>query len=346
MTSFLSQYGLFLLQVLTIVAGVVGVIWFAVKIILSGKESEDESYLKIRHLNDFYDNLTRQVKSSTMNNAQWKQFLKSEKKKQKDREKRDKDKEKQKKRVFVLDFKGSIEADEVKQLREEITAILLTANDNDEVVLRLESYGGTISGYGLAAAQLQRLKERNIHLTVAIDEAAASGGYLMACVADRIVAAPFAFIGSIGIISEVPNVHRLLKRLDVDYEVMTAGEYKSTISHFAEITPKSKKKHLEELQNLHNLFKAHIQKYRPQVDIEKVATGEVWTATEAKTLGLIDDISTSDDVLLSKREDAEILKLNYTTSVPWQEKIALPFSHVIESGIKTILNRLQKMRWQ
>ncbi len=346
MTSFLSQYGMFLLQVLTIVAGVVGVIWFAVKIILSGADSDGESYLKIRNLNDFYDNLSRQVKSSTMNNAQWKQFLKSEKKREKDREKRDKNKEKQEKRVFVLDFKGSIEADEVKHLREEITAILLTARDKDEVVLRLESYGGSISGYGLAAAQLQRLKERNIQLTVAIDEAAASGGYMMACVADRIVAAPFAFIGSIGIISEVPNVHRLLKRLDIDYEVMTAGEYKSTISHFAKITPKSKKKHLEELQNLHNLFKAHVQKYRPQVDIEKVATGEVWTATEAKALGLIDEISTSDEVKIEKREGTEILKLNYTTSVPWQEKIALPFSHVIESGIKTLFDRLQKMRWQ
>jgi serine protease SohB len=342
-TSFLSQYGLFLFQVITIVAGVLGVLWFAVKMIRSGTESEEESYLKIRHLNDFYDALARQVKSSTMNNSQWKQFLKSEKKQQKELEK---DKEKNEKRVFVLDFKGGDEANEIEHLREEINAILLTAQENDEVVIRLESYGGSINGYGLAAAQLQRLKKRNVYLTVAIDEAAASGGYLMASVADRIVAAPFAFIGSIGVISEVPNVHRLLKRLDVDYEVMTAGEYKNTISTFAEITPKSKKKHLEDLQNLHKLFKAHVQKYRPQVDIEKVSTGEVWTATEAKSLGLIDDIATSDDILLSKRDEAEILKLNYTKPVPWQEKIALPFSHIIETNIKALFNRLQKMRWQ
>ncbi|HYZ88693.1 MAG TPA: protease SohB, partial [Myxococcales bacterium] len=188
--------------------------------------------------------------------------------------------------VFVLDFKGDLFATAVRNLREEVTAVTAAAGKGDEVVVRLESPGGAVPHYGLAAAQLVRLREKALKVTVCIDRIAASGGYMMACVADQIVAAPFAIIGSIGVVAEIPNVHRLLKKHDVDFQEMTAGEFKRTVSVFGEITERGRKKFQEELEDTHLLFKEFVKAHRPKLDVDQVATGEHWLARRGLELGL------------------------------------------------------------
>jgi serine protease SohB len=223
--------------------------------------------------------------------------------------------------VFVLDFHGDMMASAVASLREEISAVLQVARDGDEAMLRLESAGGAVEGYGLAASQLARLRERKIPLTVAVDKVAASGGYLMACVGDRILAAPFAVVGSIGVVGQLPNFNRLLKKHDVEYELHTAGEFKRTLTLFGENTDEGRAKFRETLEDAHALFKAYIAQYRPQVELARVATGEHWFGTRALELKLVDRISTSDDWLLERSKAADLLELRYRRHRPWLERV-------------------------
>jgi serine protease SohB len=215
------------------------------------------------------------------------------------------------KNLFVLDFKGDILASAVENLRHEITALCEVAAEGDEVVVRLESAGGAVHSYGFAASQLARIRSKGLELTVCVDRVAASGGYMMACVAERIVAAPFAILGSIGVVSPMPNLHRLLDKFGIDYENFTAGEYKRTVSPLAEITPKGRKKYQEQLEEVHQLFKDHVHENRPSVDIDEVATGEHWHGIRAAELGLVNELMTSDDYLISKVDDANIYKLSF-----------------------------------
>ncbi len=213
--------------------------------------------------------------------------------------------------TFLIRFKGEEEAEEVESLREEINAILMIAQKEDEVIVSLESPGGVVHGYGHAASQLHRLREAGIRLIVTVDEIAASGGYMMACVADELVAAPFAIVGSIGVIAEIPNIHRLLKRHDVDIEQHTAGEYKRTLTILGENTEKGRRKFQEELKEAHELFKQWVMEHRPQVDIERVATGEYWFGRRALELGLVDKLSTTDDLLLERAKRGRLLEIRY-----------------------------------
>ncbi|CCJ84820.1 Possible protease sohB [Cronobacter dublinensis 582] len=211
----------------------------------------------------------------------------------------------------MLDFKGSIDAHEVSALREEITAVLAVAKPQDEVLLRLESPGGVVHGYGLAASQLQRLRERQIPLTVAVDKVAASGGYMMACVANNIVAAPFAIIGSIGVVAQIPNFNRLLKRNDIDIELHTAGQYKRTLTLLGENTEEGREKFREDLNETHQLFKEFVHSMRPSLDIDAVATGEHWYGVQAQEKGLVDQISTSDDLIIARMQEHDVVSLRY-----------------------------------
>ena len=213
--------------------------------------------------------------------------------------------------VFVLEFNGDLFATAVRNLREEITAIAAVAGKDDEVVVRLESAGGAVPHYGLAAAQLMRLREKAIAVTVCIDRIAASGGYMMACVADRIVAAPFAIIGSIGVVAQVPNFHRLLEKHDVDFQEMTAGEFKRTVSVFGEITEKGRKKFQEELEDTHAIFKEFVKAHRPKLDLDRVATGEHWLARRGLELGLVDQLRTSDDYLMTRAGEANLYQVSF-----------------------------------
>lgn len=202
--------------------------------------------------------------------------------------------------LYVLDFVGSSKGKEFKELRLKIDAILDVATKEDEVVINLMSPGGLVNSYGLCASQLQRIRDRDIKLTVTVDEVAASGGYLMACVAHKIVAAPFAYVGSIGVIAGIPNFRKVLKRFDVDYEQITAGKFKRTLSVLGENTPEGRQKFKEELEAVHARFKEQVLRYRPNLDESKIATGEHWLAIDALELGLVDEIATSDEYLASR----------------------------------------------
>lgn len=256
-----------------------------------------------------------------------------------------KDKDENLPQLFVLDFKGDIKASEVDQLREEITALLLVATPQDKVLIRLESPGGVVHGYGLGASQLLRLREKKIPLTVAVDKVAASGGYLMACTADKILCAPFGIVGSIGVVSQVPNFNRLLKKHEVDYKEYTAGEYKRTVSILGEITPKGEEKFKEQLEQTHTLFKHFVHQHRPQLKMDDVATGEYWYGTQALTLGLVDEVRTSDDYLLSHLDTHHLVHLKYEKKTPLREKLSGILGLGFKRGLMQSLEEVEQKRF-
>jgi serine protease SohB len=289
-------------------------------------KASQKSELEIEPLHKKYKDMAFFFKSFTGS----KDEVKAEKKKRKAEKKAEKKGGKEKlgtnsdlqKKVFVLNFEGDIQASQADQLREEITAVLQSATPSDEVVVKVESPGGVVHGYGLAASQLMRIRERKIPLTICVDKVAASGGYMMACVANKIICAPFAIVGSIGVVAQVPNLHRVLKKHDVDYKEYTAGEYKRTVSLLGEITPKGEEKFVERLNDTHVLFKNFVHQFRPQVDMNKVATGEYWFGQEAQTMGLVDHLQTSDDYLMSFEKDTPIFEVSYHIKQSLSDRIS------------------------
>lgn len=298
-----------ILAVLLIIAGIVAIIS---KSRLKGKDG-----ITITKLNENYEFLSEEINRQTLSKKDFKEFAKQ----QKLADKKNNQTEKAKKRVFVLRFDGDIRALEVNNLREEITAILTCATAQDEVLLILESAGGVVHGYGLAASQLQRLREKNIYLTVIVDKVAASGGYMMACIANRILAAPFAIVGSIGVVFQLPNFNRFLKQHNVSFEQITAGEYKRTLTMFGENTENGREKVTQEVEETHVLFKQLITQYRPQVDIQRVATGEHWFATQAIEFNLVDKLQTSDDFLLQASKTNDLYEITFQKKKKISEKI-------------------------
>lgn len=293
------------------------ILLIAVLILRSSGSSRD---LEVTPLHERWKNIGMMLKTFLLS----KHDLKAEKKKLKKEKKEEaKEDDSPKSKTFVIRFEGDVKAHQVESLREEINAILQVATPQDEVVVVVHSPGGVVTGYGLAASQLLRIRSSGIPLTVCVDEIAASGGYLMACVANRILSAPFAIIGSIGVVAGIPNLHRLLKKFDVDYKEYTAGEFKRTVSFLGEITPKGEQKFLEQLEETHVLFKTFVQKFRPQIDISKVATGEYWYGDTALGLGLVDELKTSDDYLLEKAKNkGQIFEIKYEHKTPLSEKIS------------------------
>ena len=211
--------------------------------------------------------------------------------------------------VYVLTFIGSIMASEVEQLREQISFLIQVAKPSDEIVIRITSPGGAVPQYGLASSQIERLKIAGLRCVVCVDTVAASGGYMMASVADKIIAAPFAIIGSIGVVAGIPNFYRVLQKNEIDYHLFTAGKYKRTVTPFSEVTDEGKQKLQDDITAIHEAFKRHIKDGRPGVDIEEISTGEYWLATQAKEKGLVDEIMTSDDYLCRKLDDYEIIEI-------------------------------------
>ena len=313
---FLSEYGMFLAKTATIVAALLmmvgGIVALAAR---GGGESDHRGRLDIRHLNQDYDGMALALKAATLPKKALKQARKEQKARDKQHDKT------ARRRVFVLNFHGDLRAAAVASLREEVTAVLTVAQPEDEVMVRLESAGGLVHGYGLAAAQLLRLRDRRVKLTVAVDKVAASGGYLMACVADRIVAAPFAILGSIGVIAQLPNFNRLLKKHDIDYEQFMAGEFKRTVTLFGENTDKGRHKFQEEIEITHTLFKDFVKSHRPQLDMDQVATGEYWYGTRALERRLADELRTSDDYLLDASASADLYEVTYTGKKPWLARL-------------------------
>ena len=345
---YLIQYGMFLAKAVTIVVAIVIVVG---TIAASGnrqRKTGRKGQIKVTHLNEHFDDMKDTLRYSVLAKNQLKQVHKDEKKKAKIESKeqakackeageKPKDAaddassaEHRKKRVYVINFTGNISADEVASLREEITAILTLAEPLDEVLLRLESPGGMVHAYGLASSQLLRIKSKQISLTICVDKVAASGGYMMACLADRLVSAPFAIIGSIGVLVQLPNFHRVLKKNEVDYEIISAGEFKRTLTQFGEITQKGRDKVQEEVETMHDIFKAWIKEHRPTVEIDKIATGETWVGTQAKERYMVDEIKTSDDCIIGACEEADVYEVEYELPKSLQDKINGAFQGTAE----------------
>jgi len=312
---FLADYGLFVLKAATIVVAVLFVFGGISALAQRNKRQAAHGEIMVEKINDDFEDMTLRLREAVLPEEVFKKEEKARRKQEKAKDKSVSDEPPR--RVFVLDFDGDIRASAVAELRQEITAVLGIATGKDEVVVRLESGGGLVTSYGLAASQLERIRRAKVPLTVCVDEIAASGGYMMACVADRILAAPFAVLGSIGVVAQIPNFNRLLRKHEVDIELHTAGEYKRTLTVFGENTDKAREKFREELEDTHALFKEFVLQWRPSVDTARVATGEHWFALRARDLHLVDDIMTSDEYLVNAAREADVFR------VYWQHRRSL-----------------------
>ena len=313
MMEFVSNYGLFLAKAVTILI----FIWVVLSLIASlAHKPQEIDQVEIKNLNKKFDNLKLLMQKSLLSKKDAKHLVKENKKALK-KKKHIEDRQ----RVFVLNFVGNIKASAVKHLRKEITALLSVATPQDEVVVCLENAGGMVHEHGFASSQLERIKQRNIPLTVAVDKVAASGGYMMACVADKIIAAPFSIIGSIGVIAQIPNFNRLLEKHGVDYEQIKAGELKRTLTMFGKNTDEDRERFTEQMEDTHELFKEFVKDNRQQVNIQEIATGEHWLGKRALELKLVDELMTSDDYLLLKSETADVYEITHVAPKSITEKI-------------------------
>jgi len=346
---FLQEVGIFLVEAAILVAAIL-LVFAGIAAISQRRRDGDEGYIEVRRVNERYKAYQDTLASLVVPVEENKVRLKAEKKAEKAANKAAKKaaklalKAEQKQngeplekpagsdvrpRLFVLDFDGDMQASQVDALREEISVVIPAATENDEVLIRLESPGGLVHGYGLAASQLQRIRDANIPLTIAVDKVAASGGYMMACVASRIIAAPFAVIGSIGVIAQLPNFHRLLKKNDIDFELYTAGQYKRTLTMFGENTDKGRAKFVEDLEDTHTLFKSFVAENRSVVDIDQVATGEVWYGQRALDVQLIDELCTSDSYIQQRLADRDVLEIRYQFKKNWQERFGFSIENAL-----------------
>jgi serine protease SohB len=332
----LQQFGLFTAQTLVIVVAIGAIL---ILIALLAAKAQDKSELEIELLHKKYKSFGKILKGATLNKDEQKEEKKKEKKESKEK------KHEHLRKVFVVDFDGDIKASATEHLRQEITAILNVATPQDEVVIRLESPGGVVHGYGLAASQLLRVRDKGIPLTICVDKVAASGGYLMSCVGTKILSAPFAIVGSIGVVAQVPNFHQVLKKHNVEYKEYTAGEYKRTVSILGEITPKGEEKFKEQLEATHVLFKRWVNSHRPQVDMEKVATGEYWYGQQALELKLVDEIRTSDDYLLALATTNQVIKVSFAKKQKLSEKLSGIIGKVAERTLLKVYEDLERRKF-
>ncbi len=340
---FIYEYGLFLAQAVTLVAAVLIVIAGLVSLGQRQKAEQHEGHIEIRDLNEKYRNIGESIQQVVVDHDVLKEERKAAKKADKQKAKSEKKARKKgeeqperRKRLYVLGFEGDLKASATDNLREEISAVLTQVRDGDEILVKVESPGGLVHGYGLAASQLQRVRDAGVPLTIAVDKVAASGGYMMACVANRIVAAPFAVLGSIGVLAQLPNFHKLLKKNDIDFELYTAGEYKRTLTLFGENTDKGRQKFVEELEQTHDLFKEFVSVNRPTLDIDSVATGEVWYGQQALEKGLVDELQTSDAFIQARLADWDVFDVRFVHKKNWQEKLGFAAEGAIERSVQKL----------
>ncbi len=324
MIEFLTEYGLFFAKAITALI----FIWVLMMLAFSfSKKARSHDHFEITHLNKKYKNMSDRLRFALLSKKDLKK-VKKENKKERKKEKKHPDTDK--KRIFVLNFLGNIKASAVRHLRKEITAILSVADSSDEVVVCLENAGGLVHEHGFASSQLLRIKQKGIPLTVAVDKVAASGGYMMACVADKIIAAPFAIVGSIGVLAQLPNFNRFLDKHGVDFELMKAGELKRTVTMFGKNTDEDRAHFNEQLEDTHDLFKEFVKENRPILEIDKVATGEHWLATRGLELKLVDELITSDDYLLNASNEADIYEIKYEVPKTISERFATSMQMTID----------------
>ncbi|VFP79745.1 protease SohB [Candidatus Erwinia haradaeae] len=340
----LSFYGLFLAKTVTVIASLA--ILMLIIPTIKKRNNSRAGKLTLTRSDKYYYEVQNRMRLEKMNQFQQKLWKKEQKKKEQKEAKYAKKHTKsinttnnnqEKSTLYIIDFKGSIDAREVSSLRKEVSAILSVAEKGDEVLLRLESPGGVVHGYGLAASQLQRFRKKDIPLIVSIDKIATSGGYMMACVADYIIAAPFAIIGSIGVVGQLPNFNRLLKHNKIDLELYTAGEYKRTLTLFGENTEEGREKFRENLNHTHLLFKQFVHQMRPKLNIDKVSNGEYWYGTQALEKELIDSINTSDDLIIDKMSQYQVIEVRYLHNKSMMDRLSYKVSNNISKLLEHII---------
>ena len=364
MAEFFYEYGLFFLKALTFVIAVAAILMAIVAAVVRGRHmggSDSDGHIEIKKYNENLEDMQEALSFSLMEPEERKQAEKDKKAEDKAEKKAAKKAakaarkqrgsgetkivEKTRKRLYVMDFDGDIRASEVEKLRREITAILTTATPEDEVLVRLESGGGMVTSYGLAASQLDRIRDKKVPLTICVDKVAASGGYMMACVADKVIAAPFAVLGSIGVVAQIPNFHRLLKEMNIDFEMLTAGKYKRTLTLFGENTQEGRQKFIEDIERIHAQFKDYVSKRRPKMNIDAVATGEIWSGQDTLDLNLADQLSTSDQYLIDSCENREVLLISYKVKKNLMERFSLGVQSTIDGVLFKWFDRLMKSRY-
>lgn len=331
MIEFFAEYGLFLLKAVTIVGAIVVVVG---TVAAASRKASMQEGLEIEHLNKKYQTLVSALKQAILKKADRKAQVKADKVKAKAEAKSADTRP----RSFVIDFKGDLKATAVASLREEVSAILEVAGPDDQVIVRLENHGGIVHEHGLATSQLVRIRDQGIPLLISVDKVAASGGYLMACVANRLIAAPFAILGSIGVIAQLPNFNRMLDEHGIDFEMITAGKYKRNVTIFGKNTDEDRAKLKEELEDVHSLFKDVVARYRQDLDLEKVATGEHWYGTRALELGLADELKTSDELLAELAKDRDLYRVSYKIKQPLQKRIL--------ASVDALLEKADAARWR
>ena len=330
MAEFFADYGLFLLKTLTIVVAVIVIMMAGA----AAQRRASHEGLEVENLNKKYRGIADALRNAISSKNERRQAAKARKKEEKAQAKESSAKP----RSFVIDFKGDLKASAVSSLREEVSAVLEVATSDDEVIVRLENHGGIVHEHGLAASQLARIRDREIPLLVCVDKVAASGGYLMACVGTRVYAAPFAILGSIGVLAQIPNFNRMLDSHGVDFEQVTAGKYKRTVTMFGKNTDADRAKLKEELEDVHALFKDAVAKYRPELDLEKIATGEHWYGTRALEHGLADELLTSDEVLAAKAAERDLYLVSYKIKQPLQKRLM--------TNVETAIERADATGWR
>lgn len=330
---FLIEYGMFLAKALTIIISIGAVLSMVVSASQKTNRGDDNGEIEILPLNIDFEKTKNKLRIATVEESEKKIERKKIKKEFKNKNAFN---PKSKRRVYVVNFEGNIAASAVDNLREEITAILSVADKKDEIIVKLESSGGMVHSYGLASSQLDRIKKAKLKLTICVDKVAASGGYMMACVGDKIIAAPFAIVGSIGVVAQMPNFNKLLKKHDIDFELLTAGEHKRTLTLFGKNTDKGREKFIEELNETHELFKEYVSKRRPNVDINKIASGEIWFGSRAKELSLVDEISTSDEYICSCFNSAKVFEIKFVR----KQKLLQRVGGSVEASITRIAEKL------
>jgi len=355
---FFFDYGLFAAKSITIVVAILAVIIVSIGVGMRAKSSHT-GHIEVTKVNDEIDDMRETLSATVVDLDTYKLQVKKKKQEEKsDRKARKKELKKAAKidagqedgadvnpRVFVLDFDGDIKASAVSCLRREITAVLSLAGQGDEVVVRLESGGGMVHAYGLASSQLLRVKQHGVSLTICVDKVAASGGYMMACVANKLLAAPFAIIGWIGVVAELPNFHRLLKKHVVDFELITAGEHKRTLTMFGENTEKGRDKFVEDIEDIHLLFKEFVTQHRPQLKIEEVATGEIWFGQRALDKVLVDDLITSDEYIARACENSDVFEVKYMDKKSIPERLGIAVGSAVDGVLMRWWDRGTKSRF-
>lgn len=318
---FLAKTVTVALAILLVVIGILGFSAKQKQVLKSGK-------LQVVNLSEKIKEQQQELKTAIYGKKQLKALLKQEAKNTKIESKNIKKSDKQlsfataKPRLFILGFDGDIKASAVTSLQHCLNAILpIVDKTQDEILIKLESGGGMVHAYGLAASQLDRIKQHGVRLVVCIDKIAASGGYMMACVADKVIAAPFAIVGSIGVIGQVPNFNKLLEKHNIEFEQHTAGEFKRTITMFGKNDNKAREKFKEELDITHDLFKQYITNRRGNINIDEVATGEHWYGQLAFQKNLVDKIATSDEVVLEYSKTHDLFEVSYQYKKPVSERL-------------------------